>query len=74
MLEFLIALVGLILFYVVLWFIGELFFRFYWGFVCYGIENGYIKEDIFGKIEEMKKVIMFGGFWYEFVWNYKVFS
>jgi hypothetical protein len=47
---------GFIGIHVIPWLIYELFIDGYWKFVCYGIENNLINEDIFSKIEEMKKI------------------
>ena len=60
MLELVFGLIVLILIHVALWGLYELFFWSYWKFICFGIENELIKEDIFGKIEEMKKISFMG--------------
>jgi len=42
----------------VLWGIYELAVYGYWKFLCYGIENKIIEEDIFSRIEEIQKVMV----------------
>jgi hypothetical protein len=52
----------LAMFQAVLWGMYELFFGGYWKFICFGIEKGYIQEDIFAHIEKMQKMASFGMF------------
>lgn len=60
MLEFILGILVLILIHVAMWGLYELFFWGYWKFICFGIEHELINEDIFGKIEEMKKIPFMG--------------
>lgn len=46
----------------VLWGIYELAVHCYWKFLCYGIENKLIEEDIFSRIEEIQKVMVLSKF------------
>jgi len=51
------VLITFILVHVILWAGYELFFKFYWYIICYGIENKLIDEDIFDTIDKMRKLI-----------------
>jgi len=42
--------------HVVMWVAYKAFFGFYWNFICFGIEKGYIEEDIFARIDKMNKI------------------
>ena len=55
MIEVLVALFWFIVIHLVMWGAYELFFKLYWDFICFGIKNKLIKEDIFAQIDFMNK-------------------
>lgn len=50
------VLITFILVHLILWAGYELFFKFYWYIICYGIENKLIDEDVFTVIEKLRNI------------------